>query len=133
MNVKMYEHLYRKNGFFWNQILESAVKEHAGREISYQHHKTGRPKVACFFPDDLFVVGREYGQYQTIVEYLNEEVAPIGNCDGGYIELFLTQRGKLVGFADYLMLRWGGPELDWRSSLQLLADGVAPSEIGVIE
>jgi hypothetical protein len=104
-----------------------------GKEIPYRHHKRGQEEIARFLPADFISVGRRYGMYNLVVEFLGEEVAPVGDCDRGYVRLLLSEGGKLIGFADYSLLRWGGPELNWRSSLALLLEGTAPSEIGLIE
>lgn len=133
MSIKQYEEQYRSRGFFWNQHLACLVEEYAGREIPYQHHKTNKAMTVRLLPPDSFVVGREYGPYAVTVKYLNEEISPVGDCNERYVQLFLTESGKLIGFADYLLLRWGGDELDWRSSLALLLQGIAPAKIGVIQ
>lgn len=124
---------YLQKGFFWNDELEEFAAAYAGKEILYLHPKSGKTKVVRLFVADGFMMDRTYGAYDATVNFLGEEIAPVGDCNGHYIELLLTKSGKLIGFADYLLLRWGSDDLKWKESLALLLNGAEATQIGVID
>jgi hypothetical protein len=132
MDVEFYKTLYLTSGFFWNNNLSEFVSEFAGKETTYPHHKTRISQIARFCLPDLIKVGRSYGQHELTVKYLGEEIAPVGDCNCMHIELLISETGRLIGFADYLLLRWGNDGVDWRSSMKSLLDGSEAFEIGVI-
>lgn len=125
--------LYLQHGFVWSPHLEEFVREHLGGIRPYLHHKTGALVQARFCRAELVKLGRESSQYLAAIKYLGVEVAPVGDCHRSYIELLLTGDGRLVGVADYLLLRWGGAGDPWRRSLELLFSGAEPAHIGVMD
>jgi hypothetical protein len=125
--------IYLRKGFFWNDDLADFAGDYVGREISYLHPYTGDAVTARFFPALADFPDRAKSICRLIVEYLGEEIAPVGDCNQQHIELFLTKSGKLIGFADYLLLRWGEEELKWRASLDLLLQGAKETKVGVID
>jgi hypothetical protein len=133
MKSESIQSLYLHKGFFLNEELADFMKAYAGQEISYPHSFTGSTCTARFFPPTASFCERSYGPYELTVAYLGEEIAPVGDCDSEYVELLLTKSGKLIGFADYLLLRWGSEDLKWRESLALLLKGVKATRIGVID
>jgi hypothetical protein len=132
MTVEKYRRLYTQNGFFWNNHLVEFVQEFGEKVINYRHDKTGTPQTARFCLPVEINVGRAYGQHETTVHFLKEEIAPVGVCNADHIQLLLTEKGRLIGFADYLLLRWGEENSDWRSSILKLLQSEAPTKIGVI-
>ena len=133
MKNEDYKTLYKDMGFFWNEHLASCVAEFAAKEIPCLHYKTKETMLLRFFPSNILPVGRKYGQYELMVKFLGEEIAPVGDCCDGHIQLFLTESGKLIGFADYLLLRWGDEKANWRSSIVELLHGGEALEMGLIE
>jgi hypothetical protein len=134
MTIETYKQLYLSNGFLWTIHLEDFVRELAGQEFDYPHPQTGDSVRALFWHPKLIQVGHSYGQHQKTEEFLGEEIAPIGECSDGNIELLLTKTGRLIGFADYLMLAWDSDtsQASWKTSLERLLAGQAPTELGVI-
>ena len=125
--------IYITNGFEWTPFLEAFLHEWAGRTIYYPQHETGDLVKARMAYLPLIEVGSDYGLHRTTRSFLGEGYAPIGDCENGNVYLFLTDSGKLVGFADYLLLSWGaGTAEDWRKSLELLFAGGAPKCFGEI-
>ena len=124
---------YLDNGFFWNENLSAFATEFADKELTYPHHKTGKLMKARFFPTGIMSVNREKAKYELTSQFLKEEVAPVGHCNDDHIDLLLTCSGKLIGFADYLLLRWGHESEDWRSSLAKLLAGDAPLNLAILE
>ena len=133
MNLGGWEKHYVRNGFFWNQHLAGLISKFGDKEMLYRNPKSHTDEIARFKPSDFVRVGRKYGMYSAVAKFLKEDVAPVGDCNRGNIRLLLTENGRLIGFADYLLLRWGNSDLDWRSSLSLLLRGDPPAEVGVIQ
>lgn len=127
--------MYLENGFRWTAYLEDFCNEYGGREIDYPHPFTGGTVKARFCIPEPICVGRKYGQHETTVNHLMEEIAPVGECSNGNIELLLTESGRLIGFADYMLLSWSAEgECDnWRASLARLLQGIKPESMGVID
>jgi len=132
-SAKDYEQLYIQNGFLWNNYLSDFVQEYGGKEIEYPDFRTGSSETANFCWPSLINVGRHYPQHELTAKYFGEEFAPVGDCNRKHIELLLLESGRLVGFADYLLLTWGENSYDWRSSVKSLLAGVEPVKIGLID
>lgn len=126
MNTESFRALYMLNGFFWNGELGELVVEYAGKEIAYDHPKTRREQLARFIRPVQINVGRFSDHYEAIASALREEVAPVGDCNSGHIELLLTESGQLAGYADSMLLRWDGGNRGWRSAISALLTGIQP-------
>ncbi len=127
--------MYLENGFRWTSHLEEFCNEYGGREIDYPHPFTGEMVNTRFCIPETVRVGRKYGQYETTVNHLGEEIAPVGECSNGNIELLLTESGRLIGFADYMLLSWSaeGEHDNCRASLARLLQGIKPESTGLID
>jgi hypothetical protein len=121
------------NGFFWNGELRDLVIEYSGKEITYRHPKTGSDQLARFIRPVQINVGRFNSPYDAVTEHLHEEVAPVGDCNGAHVELLLTETGRLVGFADSMLLRWGEESAHWRLSASSLLHGFEAVVIGQVK
>jgi hypothetical protein len=133
MNTDSYRALYMLNGFFWNGELGDLVVEYSGKEISYRHPKTGSDQLARFIRPVQINVGRFSSYYEAVSAQLQEEVAPVGDCNAAHIDLLLTETGRLVGFADSMLLRWGEESAKWRLSASSLLRGFEPVVIGQVK
>jgi hypothetical protein len=77
-------------------------------------------------------VGRFSSYYEAVSEQLQEEVAPVGDCNAAHIDLLLTETGRLVGYAECMLLRWG-ESAQWRQSASSLLRGSEPVVIGEVK
>lgn len=110
------------------------MAEYGGKVMKYPHYRTSDLIEARFCVPSLIKVGRNDDQYVLTSAFLGSEIAPVGDCHNMHIELLLTQDGRLIGFADYMLLYWEtlSPG-SWRKSIQMLLEGIEPVELGVVE
>ncbi|MFO1484518.1 MAG: hypothetical protein U1F71_14250 [Verrucomicrobiaceae bacterium] len=127
--------MYTDSGFVWSKALEDFCRQNDGREMWYPHFRTGDSVLARFCVTELILVGRKHGQHEIVSKWLGEEFAPVGDCSDGNIELLLTVSGRLIGFADYMMLAWDNPNCasTWQQDLIHLLRGMEPRTLGIIE
>lgn len=133
MNVEIYRQLYTSAGFAWNPHRAAFLKEYGGMKIEFIRAGASNPETVEFCRKDLINAGRKYGMYELSIEFLGEELAPIGSCDNAHVYLFLTESGRLFEFADYLLLVWSEDGKDWRLAIKDLINGVEPTTFGLIE
>ena len=132
MNTDAYRALYMLNGFFWNGELSDLVVEFSGKELPYRHPKTRSDQVARFIRPVQINVGRFSPHYEAVASQLQEEVAPVGDCNAAHIELLLTETGRLFGYGDAVILRWGESKANWRSAISSLLLGIEPVVVGQV-
>ena len=108
MNTKELHALYVKSGFFWNPELAEFVRVYGGREIAGRkgYYRNSYYPIRFCYPKYI-KQGRSNFKYVLTADFLGEDVAPVGDCDGPHTILLLTESGKLFGFSDYIIGRWG--------------------------
>lgn len=135
--------LYRKHGFPVTEALQSLVQTwsevtsmQTGNSKSAQkefarailEQPSGDSPHMDFFSVPDICLGAESSTYRIVSMFLGSQVIPIG-CGAG-VDLLLTADDRLIGFADYLILSWSGPEAQWRRGLSAFLDGAKPVELG---
>lgn len=132
--MNYYRQLYVKSGYLWTCQLEDFVQEYAGTRMKYPHPITKNKVEVRFCAIDLIQVSRSHGQHVTTSRFLNDDLAPVGDCSDGNIELLLAPSGRLIGFADYMLLSWAVSDKlpNWRESVCRLLAGEDPSVTAVI-
>lgn len=125
---------YTRHGFLWTQYLEEFMNLYAGQRVHYNHPADGDRTSAVFYDPVSVKAGKAYESFVATANFIGEEVAPVGDCNGQEIDLFLTASGNLIGFSDYLVLSWStDPAPNWRVSIKRLLSGVRPQKVGLID
>lgn len=131
MTIRELRELYQNHGFIWNDEIASFLYTYGGETLKYCDPFSGGIMTVTLFDVGDVRAGRKYGTYAKTVEYLGTEIAPVGHCCNQDIEIFLTEQGDLIGFADYLLLSWSTmASPNWEDSMHQLLDGKRPREIG---
>jgi hypothetical protein len=123
--IESLRELYTANGFPWASELEAFVNEVGEKTVYYTCCSGKVGNVARFCLRDLIRVGAS--AWEGLARHLGASVVPVGECERGEIDLFLTDSGELIGVREPMLFRWGLPGFHWRASLKLLLDGV-PAE-----
>lgn len=125
--LQEYKSLYIEYGFQWSRHLESLVRDYGGQELEYPHPRAKTPVKArlCHIP--LIKISRYCGQIEMACDFLGEEIAPVGDCSDGNIELLLSESGRLFGFRDYTLYSWSFSDApNWQISLSNMLLGNEP-------
>lgn len=123
---------YEKRGFHWTTHLENLMRIFAGASYDYPHYIGDQMMEAEFYDAATMLEEADNDEYRATAKFLNEDVVPVGWCEGGVTDLLLTASGNLVGFNDYLLLSWSSHKApNWKDAIERLFNGSSPQELGL--
>ncbi|HEY1049135.1 MAG TPA: hypothetical protein VGE39_05245 [Prosthecobacter sp.] len=133
MHTDNIKRTFESRGFQWTPHLEELTRAHAGDAYDYPHYVGNLTMAAEFYDASTLDGDRSSPRYARTAAYLQEEIAPVGWCEGGVTEMLLTTSGNLIGFNDYLLQSWSSEKSpNWRDSIERMLRGEDPRVMGTV-